>query len=228
MKRVLYISILGLFLTPSAWAQKVTDTTYFEGTITYDITYISSKKGIDKNRLMALEGNKMVMTFKNGNYKKEFFAPDKSWLRSYYLLVENKKTYAKVADTDTVYWYSMAQRTSDAFITKGKDSVILNHKVVGFNSNIKVTLKTQPDSVFYVTSSYYFAPDLKVNPDWYEGFTEYRFDELFRRGKGIQLFMIEEGLYWTKIYTPTAINRRPVKDSELTLNLPEGTVFLEL
>ena len=60
-------------------------------------------------KLKELIGSKMVLTFKKGNYKKEYFSPNGDALEQRFLILKDEKSYQKTNSSDTISWFDFTQ-----------------------------------------------------------------------------------------------------------------------
>ena len=64
---------------------------YFEGEIHFTIKYDSIPTYLNEDYLENAIGSKMILTFKNGNHKKEYYSPSGELLSQRFLDLSSKK-----------------------------------------------------------------------------------------------------------------------------------------
>ncbi len=103
-KALILISFTISFLSCTSIKTNKTKKKYFEGIVTYNIDYESFHKNFTRESLKETIGSKMILTFKNGNYKKEFFSPDGKLLNVRFLDLQKNRLYGKLFDNDTIFF----------------------------------------------------------------------------------------------------------------------------
>ncbi|NHN28129.1 hypothetical protein FIA58_020820 [Flavobacterium jejuense] len=197
---------------------------YFEGEIIYKIEYEPYEEKYQADRIKELIGSKMVLTFKHGNYKKEYFSPDGKLLQKRVLKLKDKKSYFKTYDSDTIYWIDITVNESKTQFKQLNDTVILNHPCNTIRTKTVVTGENFGGQSFEVGGVFNYAQDLAINPKWYEDYKEGNFNEIAELAKGVSLRTINEGVYWEQKIVAVSINRRKVKKSEFDINLTDKPV----
>lgn len=202
---------------------------YFEGVVTYSIEYTNSFGNIPPDKLEQLKeliGSKMVLTFKNGNYRKDFLSPSGKILGERFLNLQQEKNYHIPHDLDTIYWFDITRYDMKTDFKQIKDSVILNQPVTGVAT--ETIISNYGERIRTIKGIYYYAKELNVNPSWYKNYKESNFREIIKIGKGIQLYYLNEGVYWTQIIQAVDISHRKVKDSEITIRMDKNKALIEL
>jgi len=193
-------------------------TTYFEGQITYEIEYSPYEKKFAPERIKELIGSKMILTFKKGNYKKEYFSPNGELLQERILNLKDKKYYFRTNDSDTIYWMDITKNDSKTTFEVLSDSSILNHPCTIIKTKTIVSGESFNGQSFEIGGLFKFAQDLPINPNWYKDYKEGNFNEIAKSGKGIAIVTINKGIYWEQRIKAISIIERKVKKSELNIN----------
>lgn len=201
---------------------------YFEGQVTYSIEYAPYDDRFLPERIKEHIGSKMVLTFKNGDYKKEFFAPDGTLLQERFLNLKEEKTYLKVHDTDTIYWVNITKSDSKTKFEVLNDSTIFDHLCKVIKTKTTVTGPEFGEEPIEMEGFYMYAKDLPINPDWYTNFYEENYNDIVKEAKGITLLSINKGIYWEQTTKVTSISKRKVKRSELAIDIDKDAPLKEL
>lgn len=215
MKKVLLTFLLILIFSIIYYGFEFREKSYFEGQIIYDIEYSTYK--IDPQKLKELNGSKIILTYKKGNYKKQYFSPNGKLVQERILDLEAKKSYLKIFDTDTIFWFDITKSDSEISFKILNDSIILDHpcKIIE-TSFFENNLSEQLNEVKTITK---YAQDLIIDPSWYKDFRYSSYNEIAKIVKGIS---IEEttitGDYEREIKL-NSINKRKVNSSELEIEL---------
>lgn len=200
----------------------------FEGVITYSIKYTELSKDFPQESLKKLDeltGSKMVLTFKNGNYRKQYFTPTGKIISERYLNLSEGKSYHRPDNTDIIYWVDITKNDSKTKFKQIKDSTIINEPVIGIQTESIVLFA---DKSMKINGEHYYSKNLRVNPNWYTNYKESNFDEIIKIGRGMQLLYYNKGPYWNQIITAVSVNHRAVKENEITIVLDEKSTLKKL
>lgn len=192
---------------------------YFEGQITYDIEYTSYSEKFQLEKIKEFVGSKMILTFKDGNYKKEYFSPSGTLLQKRILNLKDRKSYLKTSDTDTIFWVDITKNDSKTTFEVLNDTIILKHPCTVIKTKTIVSGKNFKEKSIEVEGLFSYAKDLPINPIWYNEYMESDFKEISKFGKGIAILTINKGMFWEQRIIATAIEKRKVKKTELDINL---------
>lgn len=134
----------------------------FEGVINYDITFekIGENNSINIKELEEFIGTKSKFITKNGAYKQ--LSEGKFMAFQIYNASESKLYYKDIIESDTLYFKDLTKFENTEFeyeIIKNADT-ILNHVCH------KLIYKTAE-----LEEHYYFSPDLKQSPKYFQNFT---------------------------------------------------------
>jgi len=201
---------------------------FFEGVITYNIEYKSINEGSTSERLKKIIGSKMILTFKNGNYKKEYFSPEGKLLSFRILNLTKNKSFLKMYDIDTLYWFDITKNDSKTTFIKHKDSTILDHITTGVKTKTTLRMDSYPNRTYECGGEYYFAKDLSVNPKWYKNYKEGNLNEIIKIGKGIQLLFINDSESWTQTITAIKIDKQKISNNKIKIKLSDYSILKEL
>ncbi|WP_107037547.1 hypothetical protein [Brumimicrobium mesophilum] len=198
---------------------------FFEGQIVYDIDYKPYEQNFSSERLKEMIGSRMILTFKDGNFKKEFFSSDGSKLSERTLSLKDKKLYSKSNDSDTVLWIDITVTSTKVTFEKLKDSVVFEYPCTIISTKTVVTFDNE---IYNVAALYNYAKDLPINPEWYVDFKEGNFYEIMKVGKGIAVREVNKGLFWEQKLEMRSISHRKVKNSEIKVKLNKKSALKEL
>lgn len=229
MKHLFFIFITLLaFSCNSIKHENQNNTGYFEGVITYEIDYEPYNKHITPDLLKDQIGEKMILTFKDGNYKKEYFAPNGKLLGVRVLNLQENKMYLRSHDRDTTFWFDIRKADTKTNFSRGNDTIIFNHPAVVIETTSSVKSSELPDKVYEISDKTYFSKKLKVNPNWYKNFKEASFDEIIAVGKGIRIFEVNKGIYWIRTTKAIDIKEKSINKETLKIKLDSTTILKEI
>lgn len=228
MKRLILLIFSITLLSPIDYNSSLEKTKYFEGQVIYNIEYTPYNKNFSPDRIKEMVGSKMILTFKKGNYKKEYFSPNGELLQERILNLKDYKSYMSTKDSDTIFWIDITKNTSKTTFEVLKDSTILNHPCTIIKTKSAVSLKSHNEEPFEIEGIFKYAKDLPVNPDWYVNYKEGNFNEIIESGKGISIETINRGMYWEQQIKVVLIIERKVKKSEVKIKINNKTPLQEL
>ena len=201
---------------------------YFEGVITYSIDYLPLSDNYSRESLKEFIGAKMILTFEQGNFKKEYYSSNGNLLSQRYLNLDDQRSYSKSIGNDTIYWFDITKLDSRTEFIRIRDTTILNHPTIGIGTETFVSGVGFGDKTFRVVGEYYYSKSLRVDPNWYVNYKEGNFNEIIKVGKGIQLLTISEGLFWAQIISAQSIEIKDIEKSDITLEIKEDALLKEL
>jgi len=201
---------------------------YFEGVITYNISYKPYSDTYDADKLKDYIGSKMILTFKNGNFKKEYYSRDGLLLNVRFCDLQEKKAYSQNIKNDTIYWIDITKNDSETTFKRIKDSIILGYKSRALETHSTVRMNIYSNKPMEISGKYYFAKELAVDPNWYEDYNEGNYNEIIKVGEGMQLIIINNGIFWTQEIVVKKVEKRGINEAEIKINIPENAIFKEL
>ena len=223
--------ILSLFfITTSCKNQKGTtvQNKFFEGKIEYNVMYKPYSSKFTEEDLKNMVCSKIIAIFKDGNYKKQYFSPSGELISERYLDLKNKKSYARYAKNDTIYWFDITKNDTKTTFTKLNDTIILDYNLRAVETESIVKVPYSSAKEIKLKGYYYYSKKYKVNPKWYKNYAESNFNEIIHYGKGIQLFETHQGLFWEQNISVKDITYQKIEKSELILFLNENIPQKEL
>ena len=227
-KTIILISTAFIIFSCASIITTKTNKKYFEGVVTYNIEYESYSDKFTAKRLKEIFGSKMVLYFKNGNFNKEFYAPDGKLVSIYFLDLQKNKLYAKRNDTDTISFYDITKKKDIVNYKRIKDSIINNIPAIGIKVDALVKTKKYPDKLFTASGKYYFSKQHKINPDWYKNYKEDKKNKIFSIGKGIQILSSFKYSLWKQTIKAINIEEKPVNPEEIKIKIDNKTILEEL
>ena len=198
----------------------------FEGVITYSIEYESDN--YSPEQIKELVGAKMVMTFKEGNYSKRYFASDGKLLSERFLDLKANRSYTRVFDSDTIFWVDVSKHDSKATFVQIQDSTILQQPTTGIEATIMVSQESEGGDFQKMITRYHFAKNLFINPERYANYKEANFNEIIALGKGVQLSIMNKGIHWDQIISAVSIEPKDVKMKDILIELDPNIPIKEL
>ncbi len=237
MKTHLQLAFISIILTccsSAVLAQRSTkldkhsETVYFEGEIHFTIDYDSVPTYIGINYFKENQGSKMIMVFKNGSNRKEYYSPDGKLLTQRFLDLESNKFYGIDMDEDTVYWYYTNIADSKTDFVQLNDTTIRDYECLTVRA--KTVLPHPSDSLkdYVVKSVYYIAKELAINPLWYVDYLEGNYNEMVQVTKAIALETHQKWPNWNTSIIIDKVIWRKVKKREIKVPRLNGRLLKEL
>jgi hypothetical protein len=212
MKNIRLLLIIVLY-SGYAHTQQAPATKYFEGIVEYEINNKSYMQGVSDNELRERMGSTLRLYFKNGSYMREYIDGAGYTLRKFFYLVDKNMIYDynPIASPDTLYLVDPVEPVYISYkIEPGNSETILNRECSSSIISAKYFFSFLPDTG-NITMTYYFAPDLLVNPDWHKDM--YIWKDVIKIHKSIALKFIEEdAAYIKQVFTATKIMVQPIED----------------
>lgn len=227
MKQLIIILSTALLFTCNS-NEKIAKAKYFEGIVTYRLDYEPYSDRFSDKQLKELMGYKMIVHYKKGNLKKEYYSPTGELLNERYLDLKAGKYYSRKFDNDTVFWIDITVADSKSTFKRLKDTIIAKQEAIGVLSKIAVKIAPYPDSIFNVTSRNYFSKKHKLKPEWYRNFNESNFNELIKIGKGVELLVIYNNVYWTQKVEAVSIEEKIINARAIHFTLKENEILKQL
>lgn len=219
MKITLYffiLSILTSLISPNLIDKKQR---YFEGQIEYQINYSSNNPNIDIKELQESRGSKMILTYKKGNYKKEYFSPNGKLVEQRFLNIRENKSYLKKSKSDTIYWFNINNNDSKTnFKLTGKQSV-LNYDCKVIETKTIVTGPGFGGQEYKMEGRYLFAEKLPVNPKWYKNYLEADYNKIIKIGQGIVLEKLYKSDFYEMSIIATSVQHKKISRKSLFIDL---------
>lgn len=201
---------------------------FFEGTIVYSTKYQPYSPIFKEEELMELICSKIIMTLKNGNYKKQYISSNGNIISERYLDLESQKSYLKEIDNDTIYWFDITKSDTKTTFRLLNDTIISSFQLRGIETTSIVKLPNSNMPPVKLKGAFYYSKKYKVNPDWYKDYNEDNFNDIIKYGKGIQLFEFHKGLFWEqKIYAEKVLPEK-VNEKEIQPPIDKNTILKEL
>jgi len=228
MKRILLVVFILSIFSFSKDDGNIKHTPYFEGQVVYDIEYTSNNDNIPAQKLMEFIGSKMVLTFKKGDYKKEYFSPSGLLLQERILNLKKGRNYLRAPNNDTIYWVDITKHDTKTSFSVVKDTTILDHHCKIISTKSIVPGENFGDKTIGVEGLYIYAQDLPVNPEWYSNYLEGNFNEIIEVEKGIAIETTSRSVHWEQRIKLKSVIKRKVKNKEIDLKITRATPLKEL
>ena len=229
-KSILYLIVI-LTITSCNSDKKTTnkidnEKEYFEGSITYSIDYVPTSADFETSYLESNIGDNIILIFKNGNYKKEYYSSNGDIVSTRYLDLKRNKSYTTMVKFDSVFWIDITKEDTKTNFTKLKSSIILNEQVEVYNLENFVSYENSKIEKVISTCSY--AKNILINPEWYSNYFEGNYNEIVKESPGISLQQINHQKSWKQTITATEIVYRKVNDSEIKFENTNNFPLIEL
>lgn len=201
---------------------------FFEGTVTYLVKYQPYTTHFKEEALKEFICSKIIFTFKNGNYRKQYVSSNGKIISERYLDLKHKKSYLKQMDNDTMYWFDITKRDNKATFKPLRDTIITNYNLRGIETESVVSVPDLGTDSIKLKGIFYFSKKYKVNPDWYKDYHEDNFDEMINYGKGIQLFELHKGFFWEQYIYVETVTPETIDTLVIQPLMDENTILKEL
>jgi hypothetical protein len=187
---------------------------YFEGKLTYDISYIPTTSSADTAFLKAFVAKGAEMSFKEGSYNEIFYG---GGIRQEIYNQKENRDYNLLDSKDTLYWLDCSKKSPEPV-------------QVQINKKKKTILGIECDELVFSypskTIRYYFNSDtLKIDPDWYKNFTFQ--NKSMQMQKMGSLYLGIEMEYPDFIITWTTVKIQPQKIDEKEFIIPKSKMLKE-
>jgi hypothetical protein len=211
------IFIFSFFvLSTNTMAQPASVSKYFEGIVEYEIKSESYMHGVSDNELRERFGATLRLYFKNGNYMREYVDGAGYTLRKAFYLKDKNMMYDHniIASPDTLYLMDPAEAIYESYkIKPGKLEKVLNYQCP--SSVISARYFFQDTGS--VTMTYYFAPELTVNPEWHKDM--YVWKDVIKEHKSIAVKFIEDDPFFFKqTFTATKVLWQHIPDETFKID----------
>ncbi len=164
-------------------------------------------QGVPDNEIRERTGTVLKLSFKDGNYVREYIDEAGFTLRKYFYLKEKNQFYFynSISSPDTLYFSDASEASDEGFkITTGPPATILNCLCTPYE--IKENVNKQ-----IITTTFYFCPTLPVDPGWYKAM--YIWKDVIKLGKSLAIKFIEDfPLMMKETYTATKITWQSLPD----------------
>lgn len=237
MKISLQITILTLILVgcsslieteKSSNLDDNTDSHYFEGEMRFSILYDSVPSHLTNDYLNHAIGSEMVIIFKNGNHRKDYFSPDGKLISQRYLNLTEQKSFSISSGEDTVLWFNINIPDTRATFTKLSDTLFRGYKCTPIASQVFTPNPQNKDQDLELNRTYYSARELRSNPDWFTNYQEGNYNEMIKMTESIVIATYEKGPFWNTTILCDTVIWRNVKDSELSIEKIKNRPLKEL
>ena len=173
----------------------------FEGSIEYSIRQVAKNEQIDITLYENAFGTSYTSFIKKGSYKQVY----KSASTIDWLVYDNNSNryYFKQPNKDTIY-FTDCSKEPDKYIVK---ETTLEETILGYTCHsLEVSSSEQKQTIFY-------APELKLNPDYFAQHKCYAYNLIAKYCKSVYLKYILETESVIATYEATKINKHKLDDS---------------
>lgn len=198
-----------LILVTLFWVLGITASAqFFEGKITYNISYTSKTAGVTSEQFASLMGNTQEYFIKGSHYKYVFNGKLMQW--GVYVPAE-LKLYTKMANSETLLWNDVGVNTDQvlkAELNKGKETILgylCDELILTCRSGIQ---------------RYYFNSSLGVDPSIYARHIYGNWYDYLSHTKALHLKSIIETPQFVMETTATEV--KPMKLDDAVFLLPPG------
>lgn len=180
----------------------------FEGKVSYANEYVSHKWFTSDERLTKLMGSKQSFFIKGGTYKSITNGTFQSTL---YINKENK-LYAKVMDSDVLYWTDASEQAEKLISVKTNKNVIT---ILGYQCD-EVILTYESG-----TYKYYFNSEISIDPQLYINHRIGNWYDFLKQSNALALKMVFDSDKFSLISIATEIKKMTL--DAVKFNLPAGS-----
>ena len=187
---------------------------YFEGIITYKMSHKVLNSEIDEEKVAAVYGDQMTLTFKNGFGRKEYYYKGKlKQVRQYHPIKTLNSQYFLAIDT--IYQYHPYKNDFNIIEYKILADTIIDSITL---SGIRIKTNYKKNLSDTMTYIYYFYNKLRVNPQWYKDFAEGDWNKIIIDKKSLcYFFSIETTHRYINYYKIVDIQWKKIDDKEFEL-----------
>lgn len=200
---------------------------YFEGEIHYSLDYDNVQVDLNSSQIKEMIGNKVVLIFKNGNHRKDYYF-DSTLLSQRFLELAKNKSYSFKPTEDTVLWFDIRKPDSQSKFESLKDTIINGSMCQGLIFHTETPNPWEKGKVFKISSTVYFAKKLAINPDWFKNYLEGNCNELFSLTKSMEYERVDYGPYWSTYMKCDSVIWREVDNSEFSTDFLQEKPMKEL
>ncbi len=224
---ILYI-LLGCHSSKRTESTSGPEPVYFEGEIHYSISYDSLPDYLNEKYLQRNLGVEMILVYKNGNQRKEFYSENGELLSTRYLDLQQNKSFSFQVDEDTVTWFDIRKPDTHATFSELSDTIIGNNDYLVLYTTVRTPNPSDKKKDFEVKTQFINSEQLPVNPEWFSNYREGNFNELIGLTKSMSIETHTYGPFWNTSYVADSIIWRTVKDKEVEVEQLKGRPMIEL
>ena len=218
---LLFLTI-GILLTTTS-CQRPGGGDYFEGEIEYQIIYKTRDPNFSLTELARLQGNRMVMTFKEGDFVQEYFNSQGRSVRKSIRLKDEHRYYLQFPDLDTTYFTDTRYSGHETTFTLLGSQRILGYPCREVHS--VAIPKAEYPHFERIDTRFFIATDLAIDPAWYANYRDGGFDHLAELLPGCMLAILKTNdLYDMEII---ATEVRPGRVDKKIFTVDRDKVFLD-
>jgi hypothetical protein len=221
MKKKLLLLSLTFSMLYAAGQQ--TDTAgYFEGYIDFKNEYKSLIPGVSDNEFRDRFGEFLRIYYKDGNFK-WVFTDNAGYTRSYQLTLQKTHTEYLWNDAfpDTLFTTDLSdvKRTLVDSIAEITPDTVLGCACSVVNISGSTAFNESYAESIPAFFTYYFCPFLRINPDHYEKFKNFRWNEITKKYRSVAIKMISQyGAYVIGTFTAIKINHGLISMTEFAID----------
>lgn len=208
MKLLYTLALLFLLLPISnSYAQE-----YFEGVITYDVTYESVHPAIEKELLEYTMGSSFTAYILEDRYTSIYNTKGETGWTKVTVRLDEGYTYTEYEKSDTIVKSKFNARSENLISLQKHTS---NPKeVMGSMCNyVTMTVEDTDPNVWYTlhTGTYYYSPKYALNPTYYKEYTNGHWNQYVAEAKAVSIYNINEYRpYFTSYSKATAIEEKQI------------------
>lgn len=195
-----------LLLTASIIFTKLSGQDFFEGTISSRINIELKKGDYSKDFLAENFGTQTVFTIKDGMTKTVTNSDPKR-----VVYVKDGKSYTKVFNNDTIVINNLS--TSQEILEDW--SLTSNQaEILGLKCDLLKLKVFDPQSGYRYNLSLYFSPEIKANPNWFEGIKFQNSEFIYSKTKSVPIKTVIDDDLMTITIEPKSIKKLDLKGFE--------------
>ncbi len=186
------------------------DQEYFEGVVYVDIEIDAHDPRISADLLYWWFGSTVTWTLKDGNYRLDYADSDRQSI--WYRVDENREYQLRSCD-DHITWTAGEEKIVDIVSVRKLDET---REIAGYATyGLEVVSRTENGNES--TARYWYAPELKVNPEWASENRALGFDEIYRHIDSLIIGSEDENEVVSVKRFATRIDVRSVDESMLEI-----------
>ena len=191
------------------------DQEYFEGVVYVDIEIDAHDPRLSADLLYWWFGSTVTWTLKDGNYRLDYADSDRQSI--WYRVDENREYQLRSCD-EHITWTAGEEKIVDIVSVRKLDE----SRVIAGYTTYALEVVSRTDGGNESTARYWYAPELKVNPDWSSENRALGYDEIYRHIDSLIIGSEDENEVVSVKRFATRIDVRSVDES--TLEIPEMEV----
>ena len=181
---------------------------YFEGEIEYRIIYKTRDPNFNLAELANLHGNRMILTFKEGNFIQTYFNARGRPVRRSVRIADENRFYLEFPGLDTTYFTDTRYSGHETTFT-----LLGSQRILGYPCrDVHSVAIPKPEYPHFerIDTRFFVATDLAIDPAWYANYKDGSFDHLAELLPGCMLAIFKTNELYDMEIVATEIRPGPV------------------